>query len=215
MNFQFSIFNFKFRQRGFTLVEMIVSLMIFSIVAVVALAALVKIIDANNKAQTIQAAVTSLSFSLDAMSREIRTGSNIYCVNSNDGSFDPTDPPPNSSNCPLNQSSGQNLIVFQSARASTAESACRLWYAYFFTGTVPVQLEKAEQPSNSTDCDDSFSSDSYTSVVPSNVTLTAYQLSVSTDQYPLVFVELSGTAGNKEQTKTYFSVQTAMSPRTP
>ena len=78
-----------------------------------------------------------------------------------------------------------------------------------------MQLEKAEQPSNSAYCDDPFSSDSYTSVIPSNVTLASYQLGVSTDQYPLVFVELSGTAGNKEQTKTYFSVQTAMSPRTP
>ncbi len=74
--------------RGFTLVEMIVSLMIFSIVAVVALAALVKIIDANNKAQTIQAAVTSLSFSLDSMSRELRTGSNIHCMFHSDGTFD-------------------------------------------------------------------------------------------------------------------------------
>ena len=195
--------------------------MIFSIVAVVALAALVKIIDANNKAQTIQAAVTSLSFSLDAMSRELRTGSNIYCVVSSDGTFDPSSPPSNSNNCPLTQNNGQNqLIAFQSARTSTAgNNPCRLWYAYLFTGTNPVQLEKAEQPSYSNDCKDTFSSGLFTSVVPSNVVLTSYQMGVNYDQnnqpFPLVFVELSGYAGTKEQTKTYFTVQTAASARTP
>ena len=65
MNFQFSIFNFKFRQRGFTLVEMIVSLMIFSIVAVVALAALVKIIDATASGTPRRAVILSLSALLE------------------------------------------------------------------------------------------------------------------------------------------------------
>ena len=67
------------RSRGFTLIEIIVSLMIFSLVVVVALAALVKIIDANKRAQTIQDAVVNMSFTMDSMTRELRTGSDYYC----------------------------------------------------------------------------------------------------------------------------------------
>src|SRR3989344_4857691 len=65
--------------RAFTLVEMIVALGIFSIVAVVALGALVKIISANKKAQTLQASITNLSFALDSMSRELRVGTKYHC----------------------------------------------------------------------------------------------------------------------------------------
>ena len=213
------------KSRGFTLVEMIVSLMIFSIVAVVALAALVKIIDANNKAQTIQAAVTSLSFSLDSMSRELRSGSEIYC-NTFSTSFNPT-VMGNTLGCQsYNQSQSDVILAFQSTTLDNTQSPpCRLIYAYRFTTTVtngPVTLTKAEQPKNPNsypNCTYHLTASDFTSVVPSNVTLTSYQLGVNYDQsthpFPLVFVELSGSAGNKAATQTYFTVQTAASPRTP
>jgi prepilin-type N-terminal cleavage/methylation domain-containing protein len=229
MNFQFSIFNFQSRKGGFTLVEMIVSLMIFSIVAVVALAALVKIIDANNKAQTIQSAVTSLSFSLDSMSRELRSGSEIYCIASD--SFNPGDMVNPLGCSSYNQSQSNVILAFQSQTLDNTQpnghAPCHLIYAYRFesaSANGPVSLLKAEQQkyssdNNNTDCKRQFSDSDFTSVIPSNVTLTSYQLGVSYDQttqpFPLVFVELSGSAGNKETTKTYFTVQTAASPRTP
>ena len=201
------------RTRAFTLVEMIVSLAIFMIVAVVALAALVKIIDANAKAQTIQAAVTSLSFSMDSMSRELRSGSSVYCESSFSGSFDPS-AMSGAGNC---SSSGQNqLIAFKSSVLDpNSTPPCNLIYAYEFVpnSNGTYSLEKAQQTKDGHNCADTLSS--FTSVIPSNVVLTSYQMGMSSSQFPLVFINLSGYAGTKAETQTFFTVQTAASPRTP
>lgn len=63
-----------YTKKGFTLVEIMVSLAIFSLVMVVALGAFLKIVDVNKRAQSIESAVNSLTFVIEAMSREIRTG---------------------------------------------------------------------------------------------------------------------------------------------
>lgn len=64
---------------GFTLVELMVSLTIFSIVMLVSVGTLLIIIDVNAKAQALYTATTNLSFALDNMTREIRMGYNYYC----------------------------------------------------------------------------------------------------------------------------------------
>jgi len=67
-------------QQGFTLIEMIVSVAIFSIVATITVGALLILIGTNQQLQTEQNIMTNLSFALDSMTREIRTGTNYYCV---------------------------------------------------------------------------------------------------------------------------------------
>ena len=67
--------NHTFSKRGFTLVEMVVSLGIFSLVMVVAMGAFLKITDVNKRAQNVKNAVNNVNFTLEAMSRELRTGS--------------------------------------------------------------------------------------------------------------------------------------------
>ena len=68
------------RNKGFTLIEMIVALALFAIVAVVALGALMKIISANKKAQSLQSAITNINYALESISREMRVGSNFSCI---------------------------------------------------------------------------------------------------------------------------------------
>lgn len=65
--------------RGFTLVEMLVSLALFTIVATMAVGTLLILISGNARVVGEQTALTSLSFALDSMTREIRTGSEYYC----------------------------------------------------------------------------------------------------------------------------------------
>ncbi len=67
------------QQRGFTLVEMLVSLGLFSVVATMSVGTLLVLIDANARAQSMQLVMTNLSFSMDSMTRELRTGFNWYC----------------------------------------------------------------------------------------------------------------------------------------
>ena len=67
-------------QAGFTLIEMIVSLAIFSIIVTMTIGALLVLIANNQKLQGEQSVMTNLSFALDSMTREIRTGTSYYCA---------------------------------------------------------------------------------------------------------------------------------------
>jgi prepilin-type N-terminal cleavage/methylation domain-containing protein len=69
-------------QSGFTLVEMIVSLAIFAVVVTVSVGALLVLVGTNQRLQGEQGIMTNLSFALDSMTREIRTGSYYYCFRS-------------------------------------------------------------------------------------------------------------------------------------
>jgi prepilin-type N-terminal cleavage/methylation domain-containing protein len=79
---------------GFTLVEMIVSIGIFTLVAVAAVSALASVIDANQRSRSLSQANNNLDFSLQTMVREIRNGFAYGCDASNPGSV-----PNNSSDC--------------------------------------------------------------------------------------------------------------------
>ncbi|MCA9354056.1 MAG: prepilin-type N-terminal cleavage/methylation domain-containing protein [Candidatus Kaiserbacteria bacterium] len=67
------------KQSGFTLVEMIVSLAVFSVVVTIAVGALLALITSNERLQNEQSVMTNLSFALDSMTRELRTGFHYFC----------------------------------------------------------------------------------------------------------------------------------------
>ena len=60
--------------RGFTLVEMIVSVALFSIVMLISVGALLALVAANKKGQAIQTVVNNLNIALDSMIRKARQG---------------------------------------------------------------------------------------------------------------------------------------------
>lgn len=64
---------------GFTLVEMIVAIGLFTIVMFVATGALLSVVNLNKKAQAQQSAINNLNFVLENMARSIRTGSTYHC----------------------------------------------------------------------------------------------------------------------------------------
>lgn len=68
--------NIKDRKnnKGFTLIEMLVAVAIFSIVLVIALGAILTIFDANKKAQTLTSVMNNLNFAVESMTRSIKTG---------------------------------------------------------------------------------------------------------------------------------------------
>jgi len=64
---------------GFTLIEMIVSVSLFTVVTFIAVGALLAITDANRKANAIRATMDNLNFAMESMARNIRTGSSYAC----------------------------------------------------------------------------------------------------------------------------------------
>jgi prepilin-type N-terminal cleavage/methylation domain-containing protein len=67
------------KARGFTLIEMIIAVGIFAIVMTIALGALLAMSESDRKAQTLKSVINNLSFTMDAMSRSIRTGQTFHC----------------------------------------------------------------------------------------------------------------------------------------
>ncbi|OHA16308.1 MAG: hypothetical protein A2830_00180 [Candidatus Taylorbacteria bacterium RIFCSPHIGHO2_01_FULL_44_110] len=211
--------SFFMGKSGFTMIEMIVALGIFSVVAVVALGALVRIISANHKAQAIQEAFTNLNFAFESMSRELRVGTSYHCVI--DGNFNYNGSSGLTVNkCNLGRNSG---IFFESSRTPASGDQCRLVYAYRFYGdpTDGYQLMKAQQNL----CADNINllqnnSNGFLPVISSNVVITDYRLAVMSQEengtalpYPRILVRLIGYAGVDEKEKTYFDVQTSITQR--
>ncbi|HEY4514112.1 MAG TPA: type II secretion system protein [Candidatus Paceibacterota bacterium] len=65
--------------KGFTLVELLVSVTLFAIVMLVSVGTLLSLVGANRKAQALQSVMNNLNVSLDGMVRSIRMGSNYSC----------------------------------------------------------------------------------------------------------------------------------------
>jgi prepilin-type N-terminal cleavage/methylation domain-containing protein len=95
--------NRRARTRGFTLVELMVSLSVFSIVMLISTGVLLVMIDVNAKGQALYSSYSNLAFALDSMTREIRTGRNYYCDDAQESFPSPGDT--------LNCASGE-MIVF-------------------------------------------------------------------------------------------------------
>jgi len=72
------------RERGFTLIEMLVALSLFSVVSVIVAGSLVSLIGNNLLLQSKQQMSVGLAAALDNMTREIRMGVYYYC---HDGNF--------------------------------------------------------------------------------------------------------------------------------
>ncbi len=67
-------------RRGFTLIEIMVAVSIFTIVMLMATGALLSILDSNRKVQSQQAIFSNLDFALESMSRKIRVGATYRCI---------------------------------------------------------------------------------------------------------------------------------------
>jgi len=64
----------KNQKAGFTLIEIIVAVGIFSIVMVMAISAVLSIVSANKKAQSLSSVINNLNFVFESMVRDLRTG---------------------------------------------------------------------------------------------------------------------------------------------
>ena len=69
----------KQKSSGFTLVEMLVAIAVFMSVMVVAVTALISIVNANRKSQAIKSVVDNVTFAIDSISRDMRAGTNYRC----------------------------------------------------------------------------------------------------------------------------------------
>lgn len=76
-------------KRGFTLIELMVSVSIFTIVMLISASAVFSIVDANKKTHSLKSVMTNLNFALESMMRDIRVGTEYACGGSGDCPINP------------------------------------------------------------------------------------------------------------------------------
>lgn len=114
---------------GFTLVELLVSLAIFSIVVVSSLGAMLSIADANRRVQKTRAVLDNLSLSMESMSRNLRLGSTYRCEKI-DG---PTYTVPNSNlhvtrDCSTLSGNWGNFVAFEDQFGNQTDNSDQAYY---------------------------------------------------------------------------------------
>ena len=67
--------------KGFTLVELLVSIGLFSVVLTVALGAILTIADSNKKTRTLMSVMNNLNFAVDSMTRSFKAGEVYNIIN--------------------------------------------------------------------------------------------------------------------------------------
>ena len=180
--------------KGFTLVELMVSVSVFTIVMISVLGTLLAIVEANRKAQSLKLAMNNLNFAIEKMARDIRSGDTFTCLNT--GSSETT----TKTDC----SSGRGKLVF------TARTGKRIKY-YMLGG----QLKTAVAPDsvnfpNTFPIIETFSSNL---VVIENLTFFVNGAQINDSIQPTVTISVQGYAGNKPTLLSRFSIQTTVTKR--
>lgn len=70
------------KNKGFTLVEMIVAVGLFSLIASISIGAVLMIFSANTKSQTAKSVVDDLNLAIEDMTRTVRFGEKYHCGSS-------------------------------------------------------------------------------------------------------------------------------------
>ena len=176
--------------------EMIVSVGLFIIVMTIALTAILSMINANRKAQSLKSVMNNLNLALENMSRDIKFGKDYYC-----GSGPLADPPLINARLDCFSGSPGNLLSY------TSKSGLQVVYRL-----------------NGTKIERSISPNSGGAWVPATapapeITINSLKFivqgsRVGDDLQPTVIMVISGFAGGRT-TKSDFSIQTTISQRVP
>lgn len=183
---------------GFSLVELLVSLSLFTIVLTMAVGSLLVLIDANAKAQNMQQVMTNLSFALDNIAREVRTGRGLYCSSSD---IDPDLDPEATNDC----TSGTYLSIVEGGESLTSgETSARITFRYD-EDQQSIDRRVADGP--------------WYAITSANVTITDmfFYVADSTvdgdDKQANVTIYISGHAGGLPTVDASFEVETTVARR--
>lgn len=126
-----------YKRRGFSLIELMVAVSIFTVVMTVSVGTLLSLADANRKAQTLASVTNNLNFALDSMTRAIRTGYTYHCTDT------PNSLPSGVSDC-VNGASGFVFTDSSGQRVGYRLSDSRIERNIDSGGWVPLTASEIE-----------------------------------------------------------------------
>lgn len=122
--------------RGFSLVELMVAISLFAMVMLVAVGALLSLVDANRKARALESVMNNLNIAVDGMVRSMRMG-NTYNCNS-----EVAPDPVNGGDC----GDGENMVSFTPFGEDPTDNSERWVYEFIpRSGETPGRLWRSRE----------------------------------------------------------------------
>jgi type II secretory pathway pseudopilin PulG len=208
-----NIFDFKNKnnEKGFTLIEAMISVGLFTVVMIIGITAILGVNNTYRKARTMRSAIDNLNFIMEDMARNIRLGHTYRCVNGpGDLDFTVIDSPQDGEDC--------DGIVFQPfwSPIPTPSTNYDNKVIYYIDGEEQSIFKGMQGGANF------FSDQSNSTALPMNsvdvridASKSYFSISGTSENdldQPMVLIVLSGTvsvAGNE----TSFNLQTTVSQR--
>lgn len=210
----------KDNKKGFTLIEVLVSLSIFTMVIVIAVGVLLTMVDANSRAQNMQSVMTNLSFAVDSMTRDIRTGTNYFCQSSNSSAGSATVPALSSSlpvsgndvrNCGNGRSNRFSFSFIEGGGSLTANCGSgRIAYRYNPTDKSIERRLCAGDGQGGDNQPADWQRMTATNVQVDELRFTVTGANLSDELTPTVTIYVSGSVAGTVKTATNFSMQTTV-----
>ena len=180
------------RSRGFTLVEMLIAVTLFTLIATFSLGAVLSIFDANRRTQSTKTVVDNLNLSIENMVRTVRFGDNYHC----DASDLPLDGP---DDCDDNTDGSEFLAVQFDGNT----------IIYRLCGTAIYKSETGNPDCSGASTGPITSSDT----VIQRLRFYVFGTDTSDTNQPYVIAVIKGYVGNKPTIQSIFSIETLMSQR--
>jgi prepilin-type N-terminal cleavage/methylation domain-containing protein len=185
-------------QSGFTLVELLVSLGLFTVIVVAAVGSLYTVNQASVKVNAMRTVLDNLNFATESMSRTIRTGENIVCNGTeNTGGV--------SNNCAFGNANGAGYAV--SLKSTIDGTSIEYMYNY-----GKKEIDKCTLVNNQ------ISANSCVAITAPEVQVQKMQFFVDgadagDSKQPSVMMLISGQANAGADNIAPFSIQTLISQR--
>lgn len=195
--------------RGFTLIELMVAVSIFSIVMMVGVGALLSMVAVNARAQAINSVMNNVNAAVEQISRSARVGSSYFCSDS------AVAPSPTVLQFPRDCPNGGLLIAFESSGGSIDDPNDQT--VYRLNGT---QIERSLCSGLAQTCANGTKNGAWVAVTAPEVEITDFRFYVTgTDPLlggntaqPRILISIRGTA-EVQGGATQFSVQSAVTQR--
>lgn len=197
------------------MIEIIVSISIFTVVMLITMGALLTLNDSSRKAQAIRTVIDNLNFTLEDMNRKIRTGDLYYCYEAIN-KFSHTHVPI-THDCPT---TGGPTLVLRPQALVVGEAPG--WLAYSFekdpvTGNGGIYVRNGTIVGSNIDFSTPRMEITSPEVNIKNMefrVIGAEKPVTGEKRQPMVIIDISGTVDlQKDRLKTDFSLQTAVSQR--
>ena len=226
-------------RRGFSVVEMLVAVALFTAVVLMSIAAMMALVDANYKTRSVRTAMDNLGFIIDDMARDLRVGSRYRCqvgISPSAMNIVTVQGDPTGTDCkydksgPTPENTGGEYLAFRNKDNNVV--------FYYFDDSVPaspILKKKVTTTLWSAGYADNFTSgtglsgaDKYATLSSSDITISRFRFYVyntipyvlteqNTAVQPYIVISATVTVGpaSRPKSQTTFSIQTTVSQRIP